>query len=122
MNSARHIDEQVYGKVLEIDLHGKLISEDVEAFVPETERLIEQYGKIRVLVTMHDFHGWAVGALWKELKWNAKHFNHVERLAVVGEKTWHRWMTGFCRAFTTARVRYFTFEQLDEAHAWIDES
>src|SRR4051812_20577215 len=121
MNAARHIDEQIHGKVLEIDLHGKLIGDDFETFVPETERLIEQYGKIRVLVTMHDFHGWAVGALWNEIKWNAKHCNHVERLAVGGEKTWHRWMPVFCRAFPPARVGYFPFEQLDGAHAWMEE-
>lgn len=122
MHLTPHIDREVHGKVLEIDIHGTLIEEDHKAFVPETERLIERHGKIRVLVTLHDFHGWAAGALWNEIKWNAKHFNDVERLAVVGEKTWQRWMTGFCRAFTRARVRYFTFDQLDDAHAWINDS
>ena len=121
MKLTSHIDREVHGKVLEIDVHGTLVEEDLKMFVPETERLIERYGKIRVLVTMHDFHGWAAGALWNEIKWNAKHFNHVERLAVVGEKTWHRWMTSFCRAFTTARVRYFTFDQLEDAQAWVND-
>jgi hypothetical protein len=121
MNSTAHVDEEVHGRVMEVDLHGKLSREDYEKFVPESERLIQQFGKIRILVTMHDFHGWDGGALWEDLKWNAKHFNQIERLAIVGEKTWHSMMTSFCRPFTTAQVRYFTLEQADEARAWVNE-
>ena len=121
MNSTAHVDEEVHGKVMEVDLHGKLGREDYERFVPETERMIREHGKVRILVRMHDFHGWDTGALWADIKWNAKHFNHIERLGVVGEKTWHKWMTGFCKPFTTAQVRYFTHEQLDAARAWLNE-
>ena len=121
MNSTAPVDEEVHGKVMELDLHGKLGREDYERFVPETERMIREHGKVRLLVTMHDFHGWDAGALWEDIKWNARHFNHIERLAVVGEKTWHKWMTGFCKPFTTAQVRYFTFEQLEAARAWMNE-
>ena len=45
----------------------------------------------------------------------------IERLAIVGEKTWHKWMTGFCKPFTSAEVRYFTHEELDAARAWVNE-
>ena len=122
MNSTAHIDEEVHGNLLEVDLHGKLSREDYEKFVPETESLIRQFGKIRVLVTMHDFHGWDTGALWEDMKWNAKHFDQIERLAIVGEKTWHKWMTGFVRPFTTAQVRYFTLDQLGAARAWLNDA
>jgi len=121
MNSTAHVDEEVHGRLMEVDLHGKLTREDYEKFVPETERLIAEYGKIRMLITMHDFHGWDAGALWEDVKWNARHFNEIERLAVVGEMTWHKWMTGFCRPFTTAKVRYFTHDQLADARAWLSE-
>ena len=44
MNSTAHVDELVQGRVMEIDLHGRLTREDYEMFVPETERLIRAYG------------------------------------------------------------------------------
>jgi len=69
---------------------------------------------------MRDFHGWDAGALWEDIKWDAKHFNDIDRLAIVGEKSWHKWMTGFCGPFTTAQVRYFTHEQLDKAREWLN--
>lgn len=121
MNSTAHVDEEVHGKVMEVDLHGKLSREDYEKLVPETEKLIRQHGKIRVLVTMHDFHGWDPGALWEDIKWSVKHFNQIERLAIAGEQTWHKYMTGFCRPFSTAQVRYFTLDQLSEARAWVND-
>jgi len=121
MNSTAHVDEKAHGRVLEVDLHGKLGREDYERFVPEIERMIREYFKVRVLVTMHDFHGWDAGALLEDIKWNARHLSDIERLAIVGEKTWHKWMTGFCRPFTTTEVRYFAPKQLDVARAWINE-
>src|SRR4030095_2708491 len=118
MTSSAHVDEEVRGKILEVHLHGKLGREDYEKFIPETERLIGQHGKISILVEMHDFQGWDGGALWEDMKWNVRHFNDIERLAIVGEKTWHRWMTGFCKPFSNAEVRYFEPDRLDEARAW----
>jgi hypothetical protein len=122
MNSTAHVDEEIHGKVLEVDLHGKLSRSDYERFIPEIETMILKHGKIRILVTMHDFEGWDASALWQDLKWNAKHFRDIERMAIVGEKTWHRWMTGFSQPFTTAQVRYFTLDQLSLAREWLSES
>jgi hypothetical protein len=119
MKATAHVDELTYGNVLEVDLHGKLCREDFERIVPDTERLICQNGKIRILVTMRDFEGWDMGAFWEDLKWEAKHFNDVERLAMVGDEHWQKWMTSFCKPFTTAAVRYFPFERLDEAQEWV---
>ena len=122
MNFTAYFDEVVPDKFLEFDLQGKLSREDYERFGPETERTIHEHGRIRVLVKMIGFDGWDAGALWEDIDWKARHFNHIEQLAIVGEKTWHPWMTGFCRPFTSARVRYFTHEQLDEARQWLNAS
>ena len=119
--STEHVDKQSHGRVLEVVLHGKLAREDYERFVPEIERMIREYFRIRVLVIMRDFHGWDAGALLEDLKWNAEHFRDIERLAVVGERTWHTWMTGFCKPFSTTEVRYFAAKDLAAARAWINE-
>ena len=119
MTSTAHVDKIVHGKLLEVDLHGTLTREDYEKLGPSIESLIHQQGKIHVMVTMHEFDGWDAGALWEDVKWETKHFNDIERLAIVGEENWHKWMVGFCNAFTTAEVRYFTFSQLDSAYTWL---
>src|ERR1700677_4411284 len=101
------LHEEAGGKIIEVKLSGKLTKEDYEDFLPEVERLIKQHGKVRMLVKMHDFHGWTLGGLWQDLKFDVKHFTHVERLALVGDSKWEAGMATFCKPFTTAKVRYF---------------
>ena len=112
--------EEADGKILNVKVSGKLAKADYEGFVPETERLIQKHGKIRILLEMHDFHGWQAGALWEDIKFDVKHFKDIERLAMVGEKAWEHGMAVFCKPFTTAKIRYFDRAQAAEARTWIE--
>lgn len=113
--------EEASGKVLVIRLGGKLTKADYEHFVPEMERLIRRHGKVRILIQMHDFHGWSLSALWDEIKFNLKHFAHIERLALVGEPKWEEGMAAFCTPFTAATVRYFDEAKSGEPLKWIND-
>lgn len=118
---AIELQERAGGKVLQVRVTGKLDREAYDQFLPEVERLIRQFGKVRVLFEMHDFHGWAAGALWEDVKFDAKHFNDIERIAMVGETAWQKGMAAFCKPFTTATVRYFEPGEADMARAWLEE-
>jgi hypothetical protein len=113
------ITELVEGKIIELQISGKLTRDAYEEFVPITEAAIKQHGKIRILCILHDFHGWNAGAMWEDIKFDLKHFNHIEKLAIVGESKWEHGMTVFCRPFTTAKLKYFDMAKLDEAREWI---
>lgn len=115
------LHEETDGRVLKIELTGKLTKEDYGQFVPEVERLIKKYGKLRMLVDMHDFHGWTAGALWEDIKFDMKHFRDIERLAMVGERAWEKGMAVFCKPFTTAKIQYFDRAEEAKAEAWINE-
>jgi SpoIIAA-like len=114
--------QKAEGRILKIVVSGKLKKSDYASFIPETEQRIQQYGRICLLVELHDFHGWEADALWEDVKFDVKHFNDIERIAVVGETTWHEWMTVLFCPFTGATVRYFEADQADQAHAWIEEA
>jgi hypothetical protein len=113
------LHEEAGGRILVIKLSGKLAKEDYEHFLPEVERLIKEHGKLRMLVQMHDFHGWSAGALWQDMKFDVRHFLDIERLALVGEKAWEHGMEVFCKPFTPATIRYFDRSEADQAEAWI---
>ena len=85
------------GGMVEVHVSGKLDREDYRQAVPELERLIDRHGKVRMLVDMSGFHGWTAGALWEDIKFDARHFSHFERIALVGEKKWQKGMSKFCR-------------------------
>ena len=109
------------GHILHVTISGQLHQEDYQEMVPVIEAAMKQHRKIRLLVQMVDFHGWDAGALWQDIKFDARHFNDIERLALVGDKRWEKGMSIFCIPFTTAQVKYFDMQDLEKAHAWIEE-
>jgi hypothetical protein len=115
------LTETMDGKVIEVTVSGKLTKEAYHDFVPATEEAIRRHGKVRILFVMHDFHGWDMGAMWEDFKFDLKHFSHIERLAIVGETKWEKGMSYFCRPFTTASIKYFDHTDLDRARDWIQE-
>lgn len=107
------------GKVLEVAVSGKLTTESYAELVPMVEGIIKQYGKLRILFVMHDFHGWTAGALWEDTKFELHHFRDIERLAIVGESKWEQGMAVFCKPFTSATIKYFDIAKIADARDWI---
>jgi UPF0288 family protein (methanogenesis marker protein 3) len=107
--------------IIEVHLTGKLAKEDYEYFVPLVEKKIEEIGKLRVLMVMRDFHGWAASALWEDIKFDVKHFKDIERLAMVGESTWEKGMAAFCKPFTSAKIKYYNLTEEEAARQWITD-
>jgi hypothetical protein len=108
------------GNVLNVRVEGKLTNEAYEQLVPAVDKLIEEHGSLRILFAMHDFHGWSLGAMWEDMKFDLAHWKDIERLAIVGESKWESGMAVFCKPFTKAKIQYFDIANLDEAKAWIE--
>ena len=115
------VTETADGNVIEVTLSGELTAADYEAFLPRTETLLDRYETVRMVVILKDFRGWTVGALWEDVKFDAKHFADVDRLAIVGDSAWEKGMTVFCKPFTTATVRYFDVSEVEAARDWVRE-
>ena len=108
-------------KVLEVKASGKLSSDDYETLEPGVERLIDDSGKIKILFIMNDFHGWELGAVWEDIKFATKHCSDIEKVAMVGEKTWEKWMATICKPFTMSTIKYFDAGEEDAAREWLAE-
>ena len=109
------------GKVLAVHVSGKLEKADYAVFVSTFERLASQFGKLGVMFDMTDFHGLEISAAWEDIKFAAKHFSDIERLAMGGEKKWQHGMAIFCKPFTKAAVRYYDQVDAIEARKWLGE-
>jgi hypothetical protein len=109
-------------KVLAFKMSGKLHDEDYKTFVPLIDAAIATQGKVRLLAQFHDFHGWDLHAMWDDIKFATTHCTKIERIALVGEKKWEKWMAAVCKPFTTAKVKYFDAAEMDAAWAWLQEA
>jgi hypothetical protein len=61
------------------------------------------------------------GGLWQDIKFDWKHLSDFERIAFIGDKSWGKSMAKFCKPFATAKIRYFTPDEVDEARQWIEQ-
>ena len=108
-------------QVVGFKLSGKLHDADYKTFEPVIDAAVAKHGKARVLAQFHDFHGWDAHALWDDIKFSTTHCTKIKKIALVGDKTWEKWMATVCKPFTLAGIRYFDAADLDAAKAWLAE-
>lgn len=107
------------GNVIAFKLSGKLHDEDYKGFVPEIEALIERHGKIRLLFLLQNFQGWDLHAAWDDIIFDIKHYRDLERIALVGDQAWKKWMVILSKPFTAAETRFFPGDEIDAAWDWL---
>jgi hypothetical protein len=109
-------------RVLGFRMSGKLHDEDYKTFVPAIDAALTRHEKVRLLAVFHDFHGWDAHALWDDIKFATTHCTKLDRIALVGDRAWEKWMAMVCKPFTMARVRYFDANDVEAAKAWLAEA
>jgi hypothetical protein len=100
---------------------GKLDKADYESLISETEEKLRTYGKVSVYWEMVDFNRWQLSGLWPELKFDIKHLNDFNKVAIVGGKKWESMLASVANPFTTAEIRFFDLSEREQAMAWVKE-
>lgn len=103
-------------------ISGKLHDEDYKTFVPLVDAEIAKEGKVNLLVQFQDFQGWDLAALWDDIQFATTHCTKIQRIAIVGEKSWDKWMARICKPFTMAKIQYFEVAELDAAKSWLNQA
>lgn len=113
------INQESNSNILYTTAINKLDQTDYDQLLPVVKNIIEQHGKVRWYFEMNDFDGWTLEALWSDFKFDVKHRNDFEKVAMVGRKDWMDWMTQLMKPFTSAEIRFFELEEQFEAKQWI---
>lgn len=101
---------------------GRLTDNDYKNFlIPEVKRALQEQASIRLLFVMDDFHGWDLQAVWDDLIFGLEINSRVERIAMVGDREWEKWMARLVGPFTHGEVRYFDLKEQPRAWGWINE-
>ena len=115
-----HKLERSTDRVLGFKCEGKLHHADYEYLVPLVDKALETQPTVRMLFWFHEFTGWDLHSAWDDLKFGVNKYGKFDRIAVVGEETWHEWAAKIAKPFTAAEVRYFPADQLDAAWDWAE--
>lgn len=108
-------------KILYMVVSGKLSNDDFDKISSLVHSKVRKFGKIRLYYEMNQFKGWTFLAFWRDLYLDLKFRNKVEKIAMVGEKSWEKWMADIIRPFSGAELRFYGPSRKDEAMEWIKE-
>lgn len=105
--------------LLAIQVTGTLQKQDYEDFIRWIEARLEEHGHPSILIYMKDFEGWDdFLAFAQDVRVGVTLQEEITRIAVVGDRTWERWMTLLAKPFMSAETRFFDEANLDAALAW----
>jgi hypothetical protein len=107
------------GKAIGFKLSGKLTDSEYKAFVAGVETIIADQGKIRLLMIVDYPQDFDLKAAWDNLVFWIKHIRDIERLAIVGQKEWEKWLELLEKPFIHAEVQYYKKSNIQDAWNWI---
>jgi len=112
-----HVTETAQTGTFALKVSGKLDKADYERFVPVLEQAIEKQGKINLLLQIDEIDKMTAGALYNEVKFDLKHRDSFNKIAVYGTEHFNEYTQKAADAFFTGEVKFFASEV--QASAWL---
>ena len=115
--------KQSSGKIVGFKLSGNITDGEFRAFVADVEKVVADKGRISLLLIMDYPQKFELKAVWDDVIFWIRHIKDIERLAIVGQKEWEKWIELwielFGRPFIRTEVGYYSKSHLQEARTWL---
>jgi hypothetical protein len=112
--------EVISPDALKIVVPKRLKTDDFRQLAPQVEAIINQHGKIRLLIDGTHLEGWQDMAAFEAHAMFVKdHQAKADRIAVIAPHEWQHWLIGVARVFLHPEVKAFDTGQESEACKWL---
>ncbi|MEF8817666.1 MAG: STAS/SEC14 domain-containing protein [Salinibacter sp.] len=102
-----------------ITLSDTLTEEDYEAFTSVLEDHFESNITTRVMIVMEDVDDWTPEERWEDLAFDIRHLSDVDKVAIVGDDLWERWLDKAEVLFPMSTIQTYEAADQEEAFDWI---
>lgn len=109
------------GKVVGYKIVGKLAPSDYGKLEPEVKALVKKEGSIRLLFDMAGYKGETAQGWIADYKFGREFHDKVEKMAVVGDTTWEKWLTQLTKVVCATYARFLQSADISKAWAWLRE-
>jgi hypothetical protein len=109
------------GNVIGYRAIGTITSSDYLKLEPEVRELVKGEGNIRILIDLSEFKWEKMEAWLRDLKFGSEFRHEIQKMAIVGDKTWEKWMTYLAKPFYARDAKFFHSSEIDKACAWLRE-
>ena len=110
------------GKAIGFKFSGEITDNEYKGFVAEVENSVSVEGKIQLLMVVDYPQDFDLKAAWDDLVFWIKHINNIERLAIVGQREWEKWLELLEKPFIHTEVKYYKTSNIENAWNWIKSS
>jgi hypothetical protein len=98
---------------------GKVTAEDYQQLDPEVQALVNQYGKVGLLLDLQELAGEEAKAWLPDLKFGRQFHDKIAKMAIIGDKRWEEWLTAFADLFYAKQAKFFKPDETEKAWAWL---
>ena len=112
------------GNCLAFRVTGKVSVEQEQHLIDEVQKVIDQEGKIRVMMILEESAHWGVKAGIADLTFVIKHARRFEKMAIVSSSQVMKWLVSvdsFFAAFVNISEKHFLLEQQSQAWDWLQQ-
>ena len=109
------------GNVIGFKCIGNITASDYKKMVPEVKALVEKEGNIRLLIDLSEFKWEKMEAWLQDLKFGSEFRHEIQKIAIVGDKTWEKWITHLAKPFYARDAKFFHTAEINKAWAWLRE-
>ena len=109
------------GNVLGFKLIGDVTKEDYKILVLEVQALIDKEGSISLLSDMTQFKWVDIDAWGDDFNFSRIYRKKINKMAIVGDKTWEKWLTNLVELFLSIETKFFDPIDIEAAWKWLKE-
>jgi hypothetical protein len=107
-------------RFIRIHATGRLGAGDYDKLEPAlAAELKRRGGRSPLLLDLRGWRGWTGGGLIRDLRFDLSHRKSFSRIAVLGDRRWHEWVTIVGKPLFAAPMRYFGAGEERGAAEWV---
>jgi hypothetical protein len=105
-------------EVLAYEATGTITRDDVRTVQDDLQAGGAHSGR-RLLIDVVDVEATKLDAVWQDVKHTLDYARLINRMAVIGDERWERWITQAANLMPGINVRFFEPDQRLEARSWL---
>lgn len=107
------------GNIIGFQAVGNIQKEDYAQLTTELEAALTAADSLRLLLDLAEFEGEEMKAWGADLKFGHEFRKKIEKMAIVGDKKWQKWLAALADPFYAREAQYFPTTERDAAWAWL---
>jgi len=107
------------GNVVGARVGGRMGGDECKVLSEHVEELIEVHKSVRLLLDLSECDHVDPAAAWEEFVLGVKHWNDLERIAIVGDAKWNEVAARTLNRLAYGEAEHFAKDEIAGAWVWI---